>query len=62
MQPNGKAKGAKALLAHAVIAQLQAEAAVERTFIEHDNPDSHNDYGPLASPQSRSNDLENKIA
>ena len=52
MQSKGKTKGAKTLLAHAVIADLQAQGNLERLFADDDLP-NFPDYDPLSNPQSR---------
>ena len=52
VRPKGKPKGAKTLLAHAVIADLQAQGNLERQFADDDLP-NFPDYDPLSNPQSR---------
>jgi len=52
VQPKGKQKGAKMLLAHAVIADFQPQGNLERLFIDDYLP-SFPDYDPLLKNQSR---------
>ena len=52
VRSKGKPKGAKTLLAHAVIADLQAQGNLERLIADDDLP-NFPDYDPLSNPQSR---------